>query len=855
MSQTNKSTKSTKWRMEDWLRRHFTDPFFDAYSVLLALSERTIWTLRNSLNQMVTFTRRPAARRSAKPRYTNLVPQVELLEVRYLPSISWTGGGSDNHWSTGANWSGGVAPGSGDTADLGSSAPTVVLDTGVTIANLIISTGTLDTNGNTLAITGSSSQWSGGTISNGGTLNVSFGNITISSAVTLDDVQIYDQGTTTWTGGNITLNHGASIIVMGGTFDIQSNAQLLSGGTGTNYVTNSGGTIQKSSGSGTTDISVDLSSAGLDVESGSLNFSGGALSLSGGTITGTTLGGASVTVGSGVTATVDGVAITAGTVDIAGTLDVEGTSNWSGGTISVSGTIAVQSGATLNITGTASLSFSSPASFDNFGTVNWAEGDIAIDDAAFVNEDGATFIMVDGVDLTDASVDSTFSNYGTLIIGGGNVAGRNELAVDYYQGSSGILAVEVKQTSDSAYDRLVIDGTASLDGVLQVRPLSGLSVSTGDTFPVLTASSISGTFASSDVTGFNRWVTTTYDSTHANVVIGSLVDLSTSAPTSTQQVIGKGVASLLSGNLHIDVATAQDYTPLEQDVLYYYAGLEYNSDTSKPQALISVKVPTDGGDPTLTDIKARLTWGGSTQSWVTFGMPGGSTPGDTYDLTLQVGSAIASTGFYNFSVDIQRDYASSSTVETYGGRTFVVVNGNTPYGNGWSLSDENHLYFDTVSENAYLVHGDGGYTIFTPTSGDTITSATWSSGTATITASNDFVAGETVVVNGVTSSGRGSFNGVFTVVSASSTQFTYSLTDDPGTASAYGVAATSFTFQSSTATYGGLSYESGTLSESSGIYVFTAADQLQWKFDGSSGLLTKVVDPVGVTVVYSYDGS
>ena len=42
------------------------------------------------------------------------------------------------------------------------------------------------------------------------------------------------------------------------------------------------------------------------------------------------------------------------------------------------------------------------------------------------------------------------------------------------------------------------------------------------------------------------------------------------------------------------------------------------------------------------------------------------------------------------------------------GVDFVVVNGNTPYGNGWSLTDENHLYFDS-SENAYLVHGNGGY--------------------------------------------------------------------------------------------------------------------------------------------------
>jgi hypothetical protein len=66
-----------------------------------------------------------------------------------------------------------------------------------------------------------------------------------------------------------------------------------------------------------------------------------------------------------------------------------------------------------------------------------------------------------------------------------------------------------------------------------------------------------------------------------------------------------------------------------------------------------------------------------------------------------------------------------------------------------------------------------------------ITAATWASGTATITAANHFYVGETVTVNNCD---VGGFNGTFTVLSASSTQFTYSLAADPGGSGTTGTA-------------------------------------------------------------------
>jgi hypothetical protein len=78
----------------------------------------------------------------------------------------------------------------------------------------------------------------------------------------------------------------------------------------------------------------------------------------------------------------------------------------------------------------------------------------------------------------------------------------------------------------------------------------------------------------------------------------------------------------------------------------------------------------------------------------------------------------------------------------------------------------------------------------------TITAASFSSGTVTITTSSahGLQAGETVTISGMTPSG---YNGTFTVGSVTSTTtFTYSLSSDPGTATAFGTAAGTFALSS-----------------------------------------------------------
>src|SRR5262249_4883606 len=60
-----------------------------------------------------------------------------------------------------------------------------------------------------------------------------------------------------------------------------------------------------------------------------------------------------------------------------------------------------------------------------------------------------------------------------------------------------------------------------------------------------------------------------------------------------------------------------------------------------------------------------------------------------------------------------------------------------------------------------------------------ITAVSWSSGVVTITAANSFAAGQIVNVSGLAPAG---YNGTFTLLSATATQFTYALATNPGAA-------------------------------------------------------------------------
>lgn len=119
---------------------------------------------------------------------------------------------------------------------------------------------------------------------------------------------------------------------------------------------------------------------------------------------------------------------------------------------------------------------------ENYGTVTGsvdlnttgqAEG------AIFHNEAGATYASVAGVSPlilagSSGAASGVLQNDGTVIIGGKGQLGQINLAGDYVQSPSGLLAADVSALSSQTADLLSVSGTAALAGTMQMNVTDSL---------------------------------------------------------------------------------------------------------------------------------------------------------------------------------------------------------------------------------------------------------------------------------------------------------------------------------------------------------------------------------------------
>ena len=70
---------------------------------------------------------------------------------------------------------------------------------------------------------------------------------------------------------------------------------------------------------------------------------------------------------------------------------------------------------------------------------------------------------------------------------------------DYLQSPVGVLELELAGTGASSFSSLDVSGSAALDGHIQVQAIGGFTPSPGNAFSIITAASISGTFATTDL--------------------------------------------------------------------------------------------------------------------------------------------------------------------------------------------------------------------------------------------------------------------------------------------------------------------------------------------------------------------
>ncbi len=79
----------------------------------------------------------------------------------------------------------------------------------------------------------------------------------------------------------------------------------------------------------------------------------------------------------------------------------------------------------------------------------------------------------------------------------GNSAGDLAVVGDYSQSVGGALAVEIGGvTPGTQFDRLNVSGAATLDGALQLLRIDAFAPALMDTFEILSAGSVSGSFSS-----------------------------------------------------------------------------------------------------------------------------------------------------------------------------------------------------------------------------------------------------------------------------------------------------------------------------------------------------------------------
>jgi hypothetical protein len=372
-------------------------------------------------------------------------------------------------------------------------------------------------------------------LDNDGTVTVGSGTLSLAGG---------DNGTTT---GSYGIASGATLLLRNGSLDSPSIT-----GAGTMAVGGCCGTLAVSNGDTFTPSALDLRgdgavfSANEDVTVPTFTTTGaGNRTTRNGTgtltVTKTFALGAPITFGAGATtvaATVSAVSLGAVSVTIdasaagvtSSTLTLNAPTTWSGGdntlnlfggtaTLNINSSFAVTGDGTLSaafsplihVGSTGSITTSNTGTvtigpvLHNDGTITVSSGTTAIP-GALAQAAGQTIVAA-GATLTG----SVTLNGGTLKGGGtvnGSVANTSATVApgsspgvltitgDYSQGSAGTLSEDITGTTPGTqFDRLIVGGSATLDGTLAIHS-STFTPSASDTFKIVSgASSRSGTFA------------------------------------------------------------------------------------------------------------------------------------------------------------------------------------------------------------------------------------------------------------------------------------------------------------------------------------------------------------------------
>jgi hypothetical protein len=447
-----------------------------------------------------------------------------LVAPSTLTLSSGTYGGS-NVVTVGSvmNWTGGSLSGTGRTVI----PPAATLNI-ASASTLFMTTYTLDNGGTAL--------WSGGTIGMiGGVITNEAGalfQIQSPASIAYDGgsprfdntgtVRTTGSGTTLFANGNF--NNYNDTQIQGGTLQIDGGLnngkmEVLAGAT----LSLGSGTFNASPASSITGagnftvIAASATLSGLLNVSGTHTFSGGFAELNGNYIcTSNTM------ILSDGTASFDGtgtvapstLTLSSGSLGGSNVVTVGSAMIWTGGSMSGTGRTVISPEATLTIANPSFLTITT-RTLDNAGTTVWTgAGSIVLSGAVITNRLGALFNAqnsspiffgggaprFDNAGLFRKSFSSgtntidsvTFSNYGTVDIQTGVLAANG----GYASSSNAVLNCAIAGTVPAAnYGQLQVSGSVTLRGTLSVNLTNNYVPTTNDSFAVLTAGALNGTFA------------------------------------------------------------------------------------------------------------------------------------------------------------------------------------------------------------------------------------------------------------------------------------------------------------------------------------------------------------------------
>ncbi len=169
---------------------------------------------------------------------------------------------------------------------------------------------------------------------------------------------------------------------------------------------------------------------------------------------------------------------------------------------------------------------------DNLATIT-PTGNLIISGFSSINNSGT--LAFTGSIIMGTGTTNTLINNGTIAPGGVGTVGALSIIGNLTQGDGGQISLDLGGTGANQYDKLVVSGSVSLNGTLNIGYANDYTGNTGDTFAneITSASeSLSGLFSNVNPP-VGTSLTITYTTTAVSTKIGVTTTVSTTTTTST----------------------------------------------------------------------------------------------------------------------------------------------------------------------------------------------------------------------------------------------------------------------------------------------------------------------------------